>query len=271
MPHLFRPPSRTGLRPAAFGGTPTPRVEEGLTPLSRRAVAPFITSEQLSEREQETFLPEEFGTAFQDLRTALASPQEAAGPLIQTLLQALEPGFEEERGRQADLFRKAGAFADPTRLAAQTRLAGRQGQRRTQTGVQGLLSFLGPILQGRQSALASIPTLSRTADVSRSRGFGFGPQPSRGGGGGGGGGARPALRARGGGGGTGGINFAPQFNLGPTGEAVPAAPAGTPSFGATAFAPGGADIAPGQTSFSNADLAQFQDFAPIDQDFLFQR
>lgn len=244
----------------------TPRVEEGLTALTQRQVAPFITGESL--RESETFLPPEFQTAFADLRTALSSPSREAAPLIQTLIQALQPSEADARQRQADLFRKSGAISDASRAVAGGRLESDIIRNRQTTGAEALLKFIGPLLQGRQSALASIPTLSR--DTTRSRDFGFGPQAARGGGGiRRGGGISRQLRAPT----PSGINFAPQFNLGPGGEAqqAPAGlPAAAPSSGAVAFGPGDFDLG-GQTSFSNQDLQGFQDFSQQDQDFLFGR
>jgi hypothetical protein len=246
------------------------RIDEGLTPLTQKAVAPFITGETLQESRQDR--GPEFGTAFEDLRQALSDPQAAAAPLIQTLLQALEPGFAEERTRQADEFRRAGATSDATKAIASSKLSSSQGRRRTEAGVQGLLRFLTPLLQGRQSALASTAGPLTTSST-RSRDFGFGPQQQvvrRSSGGGGGGILRAGSPAP-----TGGINFAPSFSLGPQGEAVQAVPdsgaAGTPQFGATSFAPGDAFIAPGQTSFDNSDLEQFQDFSQEDTDFFFGR
>jgi len=240
--------------------------------LEQRTTAPFITG----TRTQETFLPPEKTTAFEDLRSTLDDPQAAAGPLIQTLLAALAPSEDRARLKQADEFRSAGAISDASRAVASSRLEGDIVRNRQTTGVQALLQFLVPLISGRVGALQGIPALSR----SESANFGFAPvqrrQDIRSA-------PRPtAARANA----SGQQDFQTLLDLvqgtnqsPPLGQQqqqpAPSAPsrsAGTPSFGATSFAPG-TDFAPapGQTSFTNQDLTAFQDFSQEDQDFFFGR
>ncbi len=229
--------------------------------------APFVTSRQ----EQETFLPPEKITAFENLNATLDDPFGGTGiqSIIQALLESLVPGEDIARRNQADQFRRSGAISDASRGVAGARLEGELGRNRSTTAAQGLLKFLAPLLQGRSAALSGIPALSRSSGES----FGFAPQVQhiRNAG-------APQSASRGGGGGGGGLDFNPSFDFsfgggGGGGSADPAAPAATFTPGATAFAPGGGHPFAG----SGSTLKPFRQFsqsstpAQPDFDFLFGR
>jgi len=263
---------------------------------SGQVPAPFLTGRS----EQETFLPEQKLTAFEDLRTTLDDPARGVGPIIQTLLQALQPSEERARRNLADEFRKAGAISDASRAVEGRRLEGDILRGRSTTAASALLQFLSPLIQGRVGALSGIPALSR--GTAQNFGFPRGPSQQQLN-------QQSAQRARAGvggitgGGGSAEANTAaarqqflasqqalfpgtPQFSLGPTGQAQPAAPiplGRAPSRGAVAFGP--TEGARGQEGFGvpgftgqgtvdqpfTQDIQGFEDFSQADQDFFFGR